>query len=466
MHKSKLVQILSVLDRKEKEAFRKWINSPIALQHDEARQLLIFLLGKKKITERTVQKENIFELLYPNTTYDDLRLRHTINIAYNSILNFVRFLELKKDHFINEKVLIRYLYEHNLKKKSQQQIQKTQKTLEKSSAQNGAYYYQQYQLEEIIFQVNSSGTRVEETNLQKLVNQHHIAFVIDSLRHACTALTHQRIYKKTYEIPMLSSILETCKHLIHIPAVQLYFYAYQTMQDANNTANFDQLKQLLLAYPNILTLNETKNIYLIAVNFCIKQFNSGVQEFNQELLDLMKYGLNKSILLDNGELSRFSYKNIVTAALRAKELDWTWSFIQTYTSKIPVAYQETYQAYALSRYYYENGDYDQCQTLLAQIEFDDVFLNMSTKLLLLKIYYEQSYTDLLDAHLQSFRRYLERKKIVSYAKTNYKNIIRFVELLGGVLHTEQDKISKLAEEIAKTNPLTERLWLQTQLQKI
>ncbi|MFT4665437.1 MAG: hypothetical protein ACI8YQ_002556 [Polaribacter sp.] len=60
--------------------------------------------------------------------------------------------------------------------------------------------------------------------------------------------------------------------------------------------------------------------------------------------------------------------------------------------------------------------------LLTKVEYDDLFLNLGSKLILLKIYFETKEWDALDSLLSSFKIFLYRKTVMEYHKDNYQNI--------------------------------------------
>ncbi|MCP4443269.1 MAG: hypothetical protein GY810_30565 [Aureispira sp.] len=467
MYNSKLIQSILVLDSQEREAFKKWAQSPAINQHTDVEKLLLNLLSKRKLTKRTTQKEKIFKHLYPSKNYDDLKLRHLMNMAIHIFEKFVYFSSQKKDIFTEKKALISFYQARKLDKYAQQYIHKATKVLELATTQNHKYYTQQYHLEQAIFERQGTSTRSQHNNLQAVFDNHYIAFVLDTLRHACTAITHQNLYKLDYDIPLLKPILQDIEQGKHekIPAIQLYYYSYMTLKKPEQESYFEQLKKLLTSHAKTLPPKEIKSIYIITINYCVRRLNTGLEKYVRAVFELYQYGLEHQILVENGMLGKFTYKNIITAAIRLKEYKWVETFMQQYTSFLELPFQLNYSSYAKAKLFFAQGNFDATLQLLTQIEFDDLFLNMDAKLMLLKIYYERQYFDSLDALITSFRRFLQRKETLAYLKPIYENIINLTEKL---IKLTPDKASKLAlqEEIENTNPLTERPWLLTQLHKL
>ncbi|MEO0777604.1 MAG: hypothetical protein AAF146_13645, partial [Bacteroidota bacterium] len=60
----------------------------------------------------------------------------------------------------------------------------------------------------------------------------------------------------------------------------------------------------------------------------------------------------------------------------------------------------------------------------------------------------------------------QRKKVIGYHKSNYKNIIRYTRKLLKVNPYNKTALQRLGGEIEAANPLTEREWLLRQLERM
>lgn len=468
MHDSKLVQLIKTFNRSEKEALKKWIHSPIHNQHEKCTELLNLLLLKRKLTARVLEKKQLFKTLYPDEPYNDKKLNHLINYGVKTVEEFIGFLGKENDKKTYLKQLIHYLDAHKLEKYAQQQLKKLHKLQENNPIHNSRYYYDQYQLEKLTFERENKSQRLKQTNLQEVFDYHYLAYVLDNLYYACEAITHQRLYKTVYEIPLLDAIIADLKagKLKEVPAVQLYFYSYMSLKYPEEERHFLRLKELLDEHHAVLPRNELKNIYLSAINYCVQKLNSGIEKYVQTVFELYQYGLEHSILIEEKRLSHFTYRNIATAAIRLKEFNWVKDFIQIYSSYLEEKYQKNYALYVKAKLLFAENNYDECMKLLVKVDFNDIFLNMNAKVMLLKIYYEQNYIDALESLLSSFKRFLQRNKTIGYQKEIYVNMIYFTEKLITLPLRTSSKIAALRKEIEESHPLTERPWLLAQLDKL
>ncbi|MFT5647925.1 MAG: hypothetical protein ACI976_002620 [Aureispira sp.] len=469
MYKSKLIKIYSNFNRSEKTLFKKWVNSPVHNQHKDVLLLFEFIFSKRgHFTALSITKEKAYQFIYA-ASYNDLRLRHLMSLAVTILEKFVRFLIQDSNDFLQQKNLIQFYKDRELNKFSQQQIQKAKSVQQDQLIKDGPYYHNQYELETAIFEQDGEDERVRTTNLQAIFDAYSTAFVIEILRHACTALTYQNLNKKNqFNIPFLPQVLEQIELGTYqeIISVQFYYYSYKSLTEPNQASHYQQLKKLLFEHYQALQSSEIKNIHVIALNFCIKQLNNGDEKYVQEVFDLFKYGLDYNILIKNNVLSRFTYKNIITAALRLKEINWTSQFMEQYTPYLHTKYQKNYHHFASAKLLYTKGDYDKTMRLLLQVEYDDLFLNLDAKMILLKIYYEQGSTDALEALLHSFYIYLQRKEIMGYHQSNYKNNIKFTRKLLHLATYDKENLEKLRQQIEQASPLTEKFWLLQQIHKL
>ncbi|MGH1336908.1 MAG: hypothetical protein ACRBFS_12360 [Aureispira sp.] len=468
MHNSKLLLVYQSFTDKERALFKKWVQSPVHNKHKDVTQLFVFMASKKRLTPRTFQKKLLFQAIYPQKPYDDLRLRHILSLGVQLLENFVCFIEQKEDSFLQQKSLIRYYTNRNLEKFAVQHIQKAKQNQEQQIVQNSTFYYKEYELESILLESNEKHKRVQIPNIQNITDSYTIAFIIEQLKMACSALAYQNLNRKNHcNFLFLEHILALLKtgEYQDIIAIQFYYYSYLALAHPNESSYFLQLKTLLLEEATVLPPQEIKQIHIIAFNFCIKQLNTGNETYVQEVFELFQYGLEQAILIENNLLSRFTYKNIITAALRLKKTTWTARFIQHYTPYLEPIYQKSYQHFAQAKLLFTKGAYQQTIQLLHQVEFDDLFLNIDAKVMLLKIYYEEDTTTVLDAFLNSFYIYLQRKEIMGYHQENYKNLVKFTRKLADTPKFDHLGLQKIKQQIEQTKPLTERAWLLEQIQK-
>ncbi|MEM1124654.1 MAG: hypothetical protein AAGJ18_29715 [Bacteroidota bacterium] len=311
-------------------------------------------------------------------------------------------------------------------------------------------------------------SRTSEQNLQELSDSLDTAFLILKLQQACSAVSHQTVYQQEYQLGLLPFILSYIEQnaLTKIPAVGLYYYCYLALSGQQAYQNFEQFKHLLFTYQHQFPKHEWNNLFLFGINICIRIINSGDMRYLQEILELYKKGLTTEALLDNDVLTRFTYQNITTAGIRTGDLKWTRQFLTDYKDKVEQTYRESAFRFNMARLAYHEQNYDEAIDLLRDTDQGDLLINLASKNLLLKIYYEMEAFKLLSAFLDAFQIYLRRKKVLASHRKNYWNMIYYTQQLMKVNpYDTADKVA-LRKRIEEEGVLLERDWLLGQLEKI
>jgi hypothetical protein len=464
MIKSNFIQLYKSLTKQEKKALQKWVYSPMHNQHQEVCKLFDYLARKTKITKTTVDKQRIYKELFPLAFYNDLKLRHVQSYALNVLEHFVGYNHLFLDQLFLKRKQLEVYRLRGLTKLSTKILRKSEQELAEKSLKNSDFHLEAYQLEIEKFKHGSTERRTEANNLPQLFGHLSEFFIIATLKYACTAASHSNVFKSEYDIPLLAAVLEYAKEGSSSISVKIYYEAYQSLIDADNERHYKTLRNLFFEHIALFSKEEQYELFQLTINYCIKQINTGNSKYFGEVFELYQGGLTTTILLDKNALSRFTYKNIVSAGLKLKEFEWVEAFIKEYTVYLPQKFKHTYKVYSTAKLHYSTGDYGAALQLLVQVEeYDDLFLTLDAKVLLLKIYYEEESIDALLALIASFNVFLQRKDIMGYHKQVYKNLLRLVNKFLGLPLNDKNIRSGLIAEVKKTQPLVEQQWLLDQL---
>ena len=465
LHTSKLFQLLTIIDKKDLKKVGKFLESP----YFNATQLVIDLfqfisqLSPKK--RNTLTKEQLHLALYPTLSYKDERIRLAMSQLVQLIEQFLLLEEWKNNTLSNKIQLVQLYQQKKAEKLYEQTSHLTYQQLQKQPLRNAVYFNQSYQLALANYQQASFTNRMGPQNLQEVADLLDTSYLIEKLKTACLVASHQRVYQQDYDFSLLELILDyiTQNKLTTIPAIGIYYYSYQSLVKENPTDSFQQFKNLLFQYQHQFTKTELMDIYLMGINCCIRMINKGDHQFLEESMDLYQKGLASNALLENGVLSRFTYQNIVSTGLRTQSYQWTEKFIETYKSKVEKAYRESAYRFNKGRVAYQQKQYPAALDLLKDTDHKDLLVNLFSKTLLLKIYYELEEFKLLDAFLDSFQIYLRRKKIIGYHRDNYKKVIYYTRQLMKVNPFDKEEKRALEKKIIGEQNLLEKEWLLTQL---
>ncbi len=466
MQKSRLIEIFRSFSERERQQFDKYLASPY---HNTQANLLrlyqhiAFVLQQK--IDAALDKEYVYDKLFPKQSYKDVKMRLLMSDLLKHAERFLTIEAHLKDEAAAEVYLAQTYRHRQLTKSFRQTLKNARNRLQKKPSYDTPTQYRQSQLyeEEYLFLLEEN--RQAEHDLQAWHDTVSHFFIAATLRQVCALLTRERVAEKAYNFLLLADILnqiEAHPDLLEIPAIRLYYHSYHILTNTKNDEDFRQLKAGIIRYGAGFSQKERKEIYTHAINHCIRQNNKSEGTiFLRELFDLYQIGLEQDAFLENGFLSRWTYKNIVSAGLMLKEFGWVEGFIYQYEAKLERKYRKDSFTYNLAFLYHATKQYDKAISQLQQVKFDDVFLNLNARNLLLKIYLELEEYEALEAHLNSFEIFIRRKKTPNPHRTNYLNIIKLSRKI--IQLNPHDKAAKAAlrKEIeGEKNPSTRAFLLE------
>jgi len=466
MQKSRLIEVLRSFSERERQQFDKYLASPYHNTQADLLRLhkhIAFALQQK--LDAALDKKYIHEKLLPRQPYKDIGMRVLMSALLKQAERFLSMEKYHSDQATAEIYLAQAYRERKLVKSFHHTLRGARTRQQKKPSYDSHNKYRESLLhaEEYLFSLQEN--RQAERDLQAWHDTLNHFFIAETLRQVCILLTHEHVAEKDYDFLLLKDVLkaiETEEGLLDIPAIHLYYHSYHILISTQSNEHFHQLKAGIIRYGAGFPQAELKEIYTHAINHCIRQNNKKKDTiFLRELFDLYQVGLEQGAFLENGFLSRWTYKNIVMTVLMLKEFEWVEGFIYQYESKLERKYRKNSLAYNLAFLYHATKQYDKAISQLQQVKFDDVFLNMNARNLLLKIYLELEEYEALDAHLNSFEIFIRRKKITNPHRANYLNIIKLSRKI--IQLNPHDKVAKAAlrQEIeVEKNPSTRAFLLE------
>lgn len=440
----------------------RWVQSPFANRKEAVEHLWRYL--RKMIEQPNIAPsyEKAFELTFPGEkTYQLSKLRLAMSDLYKCLLDFLAYKEWESETTKQTLYQSRALRHLGLEKLSRQQLDRAREANEKGALRNADYYRMSYEIMAEHYVLNLRDKPADARQLQTLSDTADLALLSAKLQQACLAIAHQSVYPSTYQLGFTQEALTYIeeKGMIEVPVIGLYYHCYFMLKEPEQEAYFQQFKSLLFKHGGTLDEREIRDLYLMGINFCIRQVNREEEGYFQEIIHLYRQGLKGGYLLENGVLSRFTYYNIVAAGLRVGDFEWVEACIYQYRSKLERAYRESSFSFCLARLEYARQHYHAALPLLQKANYRDPLLHLAAKTLLLKIYYETEEFDLVEANLDAMHNYIRRKRVIGYHRTNYLNIIRFVRKLMAVNPYDKKAMQLWREQLEKEEILTERRWL-------
>ncbi|MEM6317196.1 MAG: hypothetical protein AAF960_05970 [Bacteroidota bacterium] len=468
MEKSRLIEVLRTFSKKEVRDFKKWLLSPIHNQREDVVLLFEYLTNENCLNDdNLIKKEIAFPCIFPNERYDDAKMRQVMHFMFKNVEEFLAYNSFNED-YVRKKISLAKVYRSKKLEKNFLKVTKeVEKNFQQSQVQDEEILFKKFALEKEIYEFQSSIKRTQGLNLQKLTDLFDESYISEKLRHGCLINSHKKVFKTEYAEGLLSEVTRyvSVNKLLDKPRIGAYFYLYRITSKDGTEEDFYTLRGYMDKVQDF-PKSELREIYLFAINFCIAQMNSGNEAFLEETFTLYKNGIERQIFLDNNILSRWTFKNAIVLALRMKEFEWVENFIENFHQYLEEKYRESFLYFNYAKLYYARGDYERALEVIQKYEFSDILINLDTKTMLLKIYYETDEFKVLESLLESMRAYIQRKKVIGYQKALYKNMVRYTKKLLKVNPYSKAQKEKLRAEIKAAKPLTEKAWLLKQLAEL
>jgi hypothetical protein len=456
MQQSPLVRTIAALSVRERKELRNWVQSPAFNRRPEVEQLYDWLCtqlekgGEETALAKTAARQHL--------STEEPGLRHTMSFLFQVVKQYLAWNEWSSDPIANRLHLCRALRKKGLAQVFDKEFKPLQ-TNDPNQPQNADFQLQRYQLHFEQWEAQHRTGQTDATQLAAANEAFGLFIAMKALRHGCAALDQPGLLaaEQIAWLPETLAAIEAGRFAA-APAVQVYYRCFKIMQTGEET-HFLPLKILLATYNDLLPPQELRDVYLVAINFCIKKLNTGARHFIREALDLYRAGLERQVIQDNGILAKATYQNILLLAIAVEEWDWARDFLEHYRPALPSSERHNTYHFNLALYYFRKKDYPAAQDILRRVEFRDVFHNLDARRMLVRIYYDRGELQALDALLHSFRIYLQRHRNIGYHRDLNVNFVRNVQRLLNLEPGDTDTRDKLRRRISEEPYLAEREWL-------
>lgn len=462
------------LSPEEQRRFKKYLCSPYFNADERLVKLWDWLLKAQQ--SGVGDKAEAFSVIFPTETFQDAKMRHHCSYLLRHLLDFVGIEQLKQKPFEQQLLTLEGLERPGLEKFFHRTERKLSSYMDKPGRRDQGHFLQALRLSfRLTAKVQAKMSRSQDQLLVESDRQLDLFYTLSKLRSACSFINNQQVLKGMdggIDIQVLNdnpdqglALQVDIEGNPGLPiAIQVYFDVYQSLIQSDNEGHYQTLKQRLPEVSQVFSPSELRTLYTFAQNYCIRKINAGKQHYLSELFELYQEMIQSHLILENGTLSPWHYKNITVTALRLGKFDWVEAFLEQNRSKIPTKYRENAFTYNSAKLNFYRKEYSEVLRLLQKVEYEDLFYNLDSKAMILKTYYESREWDALESMMESFAQYLRRNRTVPEKhKKNYLNLIRFVKKMSGIPSSEV--LQKLKKDLESSQNVADKDWILQMLEK-
>jgi hypothetical protein len=469
MREGKLYQAIIHLNGHELNRLHRFILSPFFNRNESIINLFDWVKNDLKSKVLTpVSKEELWSICFgPNEEFDDGRFRK----LQSDLLKLIETYYAQESYEANPIHRAKYLMETiNSKKLEPLQasaIKTAYQLVEEQSFLDASYYYYQYDIERNIYLLTrNQKERSSKSNLESIVTNLDRFYLAEKLRYSSFILTHQHFAAVNYKMLFTDEIIEHVRthDYSDVPSILIYYQILLTYKEPENRKHYEILKEYLKKYIHLFPRAEGKEILDSVLNYCIIRMNAGEAIYVREVFNLYCQALETELILINGQITPWSFKNIVTAGLRLNEFDWVENFIHDHNKYLDVKFRENAITFNLAQLYFYKKEYKKVIEQLSKVEYEDFTYNLNSKTLLMASYYELDEFEALNSLLDTFRLYVQRNKKLTKGKgSHYLNTISIVRKLAKSSNADIKQIEKLTKEVNETQGIVSKNWILEKL---
>lgn len=454
---SLLDQIITDLSPTEARRFTDWLDCPLHNRREDCRTLYAFLRASDGLPEAGQR----YASAYPTETFDAAKHRQLEHQLLKRLEAFLAWDRYQRDDFAPDRFLLQAYRLRGFDDHRQTRLRRYRPGDTAGEHRLHFDYFHATEGYDLGLSTNR-GNRVDYLTPEHTLEKFLLAL---RLRQSCITLAHQQLHKATdgYVVPRLEETLTAARSKAYRddPFIRLFYLVAQLQIEEPKAAEpiFRETTSRLIEDGRRLPFEDQYNLLLLAINYGLRRANTGSEPAIADTFRLYKVGLERKMLFNRGLLSIFTFNNVLGLALRLGEKSFAEKFLDEYQDLLPEKGGAEVVALGRARLALANGNDGDALFYLQQADFRDFIHHLTARVLQLKIYFRQDSYTLVQSHISSTRKLLQRRKSIGYHLQNYRNIFAFANAILRFGPGDQDTAEQLKRKIEATEPCTEKPWL-------
>lgn len=459
--KYKPIKLLRSLDKDEWDRLEAFLLSPYFTTETTSHSICRALRPALASPETPLPDgEILFREIWPDAPFDQKTLTYALSRLNKLTEQFLVVRQLEQQQARQQLTALQLFSERQLDKHLAATQRALQSLLAPTPGQSSETFLLRSDYAELMDQhYIRLKVRKEDHSIQDAADNLDHFYYLRRLHYICSMLDRQNILEVAYDTGISAAWLEHLEssELVKNPMINLYLTIFRSLREEAAEDYFRQLKASLL---QLISQQKAANLaepLLFAINYCARKIRAGQENYLREAIDLYRTGIEAGLLLNGGQLSPWTYGNVVKLCLRLEEYTYAHEFIRQHTSLLPEKHRENAYNFNYAELLYHTNEKALAQEYLNQVAYSDLSYYLGARVLLAKIHYETGAEETLLSLLASFTIFLQRNRQISRSlKRAYLN---FCLMFARMLRTPPAKMDQVIQTIQTTQPLTDKEWL-------
>lgn len=449
--KSKFITLLKTFSKDDWKAFELWLHSPWC----NSNKNLIKLLERLKkyypqFEDERLTKQKLFKRILPQGKYSDRRMNNLLSEGHLAAQKFLTFQNFSQHQNLQQDVLSQELQNRHLNDWFFGVAATEINRLENKKVKDWEDHLDLLRLHRRVYHHPNQSPRMQPGSLTivKMGEQVDLVFLLEKAAIINEKIFRSKILKNenhdvTTELEHWHSLSQGIHHL----SIDFYRRRFAYTKE-NKLKEYFRLRADFLERFEELNEKEQK-VHLISLMNDSALLAKAKLLNMTDFLPLYKLGIKTGILLTEDKLTMNTYATIVIASNVKESFDFTRQFIDDYTQKLDVPFQEDARNWAIAHVAYRKKEWTLCLDTLIAYEFSVAYFQLLSKFLTTQVYFDlylqnDSYERFLFNYFDAFEKWLSREKV--RAKSSYKAYLRFVQICR-ILAKSIDDVNFRAEKI-------------------
>ena len=479
MQNTKIIQFLKSLSKQEIREFGKFVRSTF---HNNRKDVIRFYDVLKKyhpdFSSDEISMENIHKELYTEKKYDSNDIILLNSYLYNLGKEFLTILDLKQDTFFSKYHFLKNLDKHNSDSLFEKEYKYAEDFLNNEKL-NKEFFSQKSLLEELKIDFNLKRNRQDKIfqNTIDYCDYSIYFFIVNLVIMHHDMLVDKRSFNYKFTDSAVEFFIKNFNFEEFIKKLKIekienhnyllfYYYLFMCNLYPENERYYLKLKEYLFKDFEKLHIAEKSARFHYIIDYCLFKLKSGNSKFLRESFNLYTEGLKKKLYKTDSrdaDMGLIFFRNFVVIGLAAEEYDYVEKFISEYGRDIKGNMRDDTLELSYAMLYYEKKEYSKALECLNKVSGVFPLFKLSTKHILIKIYYETNQYDSFFSLMDTYKHYLKNEKIITDLIRGYH--INFLNYLGILVKIKSsgthDNLFPLKKEIKQNVNMDFRhqLWL-------
>lgn len=474
MRNTKLIRILSKLEKVQLRSFRDFIYSPYWNKNTKLQKLFDYLSKfHPEFAEDTFTEKEAYKAVFGAEKFKEKAILKLISKLYKLFEKFIITEESDLEGVTQRLRYLNFLGRNDLMKDYNLYLSSIQKGLEEDKMRDANYYYRKFLVEqESSLDFNSKiSNETKVANILSAEKALDIFYIILKLNYSDNLHSFQITAP---QIQFHSELIEELEQYVirspyrEIPAIKIWYTALQLSKTNQADEYYFELKNLLFIHYKQLNKFDIHNIVVNLSNKCRLIFFD-IGEYYKELFELHKFLFDTVLKNDPLLFSSTQYFNLISLAIWLEEYDWVAAFLEEHKDHGQHRDDDIYRL-GLAMLAFAKDEFEAVHDHLLESRLKYFYFKLYERRLWLKLYTEKGMTDQIEHQVNSARKFISVNKnsIAEHHLEANRNFVNFVLQIHKLNPMDQESVRNLLFEIQDFSAtlLPEKKWLESKVKNL